>query len=79
MEGSYNEDETTQLSVSKRTWAQYLRENWLVILVVVLAVAGLVYWFYFRGAQSESGSAAPSSSMSAAEKFTIHRLRGGMY
>jgi len=75
MDGPYEEE--NHVSVHKRTWLQYLQDNWLVILVVVLAVAGLVYWFYFREASGEfrlSGSPA-----SPAEKFTIHRLRGGMY
>ena len=78
MDGSYGEEET-QLSVKKSTWMQWFKDNWLVVLVVVLAVAGLVYWFYFRGASAGESGASSVSPASPAEKFTIHRLRGGMY
>jgi hypothetical protein len=71
MDGSYDMNNTQQ-----RTWLEYLKENWMIILVVVLAIAGLIYWYYCKG-NTDSGSG--SSYTEPMNKFTIHRMRGGMH
>jgi len=80
MDGSYDGDDSTQMMAKpQRSWMQFFRDNWLITLVVVLAVAGLIYWYWTKGASGMSMGSSASSDMSPAEKFTIHRLRGGMY